>query len=556
MNNPITQRELVGMLRTRRALILQVILVAALAVLVILRWPVDARADYTGRQAQQVLQLFGYGMLVALILLAPIFPATAIVRERQQGTLALLLNSPMSAWSIFMGKLLGALGFVVVLVLLSIPAAAACFAMGGVGMGQVGQLYLVLGLVAIQYATLGLLVSSFVGSTDAALRMTYGAILGLSVLTMGPYQFTAGAEWLVDPLPMVIDWIRALSPIPAMMQVLGHEGVTSMGMIDQNAQVTRYAITAVITTILMAVWTTRRLNQKMLDRSRSAGKVTDEQTTSVKLYRRLMYLWFFDPNRRSGLIGPFTNPVMVKEFRCRKFGRAYWIARLFAVSAIIALGLMLLTISRTIDSGPEMLGGMMVVLQYSLVILLTPSLASGLISGERESGGWKLLQMTPLSPLQIVTGKLLSVLGTLVMVMLATLPGYVVILLIDKNQLPVVITVLQSLLIMAIFAMLLSAALSSLFARTAAATAAAYSILVGICAGSMVFWLGRGAPFSHTVVERVLTLNPVAAALSITGTPGFAQYNLVPANWWIMIGGSVVCLIVLVGRTWQLSRPS
>jgi ABC-type transport system involved in multi-copper enzyme maturation permease subunit len=327
-------------------------------------------------------------------------------------------------------------------------------------------------------------------------------------------------------------------------------------MIDQNAQVTRYAITALVSTVIMAVWTKRRLNQKMLDRSRAAGKVTDEQTTSVKLYRRLMYLWFFDPNRRSGLIGPLTNPVMVKEFRCRKFGRANWIARLFAICLVIALGLMLLTASSTINQGPEVLSGMMVVLQYSLVILLTPSLASSLISGERESGGWKLLQMTPLSPIQIVLGKLLSVMGTLLMVMVATLPGYVVILLININMLPTVITVLQSLLIMALFAMLLSAALSSIFSRTAAATAAAYTILVGVCAGSMVFWLGRGSPFSHEMVERVLTINPVAAALSITGTPGFAQYNLVPANWWIMLAGSFVCLVVLIVRTWQLSRPS
>ena len=41
--NPIVQRELVAMLRTRRALALQVCLVAALSLLVVLRWPTDAR---------------------------------------------------------------------------------------------------------------------------------------------------------------------------------------------------------------------------------------------------------------------------------------------------------------------------------------------------------------------------------------------------------------------------------------------------------------------------------------------------------------------------------
>lgn len=555
MNNPIIQRELIGMLRTKRALILQVLLAAALVILVMLRWPSDGRADYTGRQAQQVLELFGYGMLVALILLAPIFPATAVVREKQQGTLALLLNSPMSAWSIFWGKLFGALGFVLILVLLSLPAAAACYAMGGVGMGQIAKLYTILILVAIEYATLGLLISSFVSSTDAALRMTYGAILVLAVITLGPYQFLAGVDWLADPLPMVVAWIRSLSPVPAMMQILRHEGVTSVGMITGESQTFRFLITSVIMTVLMCAWVTRRLNQKMLDKPKSAGKVTDEQTTSVKFYRRLMYLWFFDPNRRSGLIGPLVNPVMVKEFRCRKFGRAYWIVRLFAVCLIIALGLMLLTSWSSMDWGPEVLGTMMVVLQYSLVILLTPSLASGLISAERESGGWALMQMTPLSPLQIVVGKLLSVLGTLTLVLLATLPGYVVILYIDPNQAPVILRVLQSLVVMSVFAVLLSAALSSIFSRTAGATAAAYTLLVGLCAGSMVFWLGRGAPFSHELVQSVLMFNPLAAALSIIGSPGFEHYNIALANLWIMAGGGLLCLVVLLVRTRQLSRP-
>lgn len=554
-NNPIIQRELIGMLRTRRALILQILLAAMLVVLVMLRWPADARADYTGRQAQQVLELFGYGMLVALILLAPIFPATAVVRERQQGTLALLLNSPMSAWSIFWGKLLGALGFVLLLVILSLPAAAACFVMGGVGIEQIGRLYLILVLVAIQYATLGLLVSTFVSSTDAALRMTYGAILVLAVITLGPYQFTAGVDWLPPPLPEVVAWIRAISPIPAVMQVLRHEGVTSVGMIVSESLTTRYVITATISTLLMGLWLMRRLNQKMLDKPKAAGKVTDEQTASVKAYRRLMYLWFFDPNRRSGLIGPLVNPVMVKEFRTRKFGRAYWIVRLFAICVIVALGLMLLTSNSSMAWGPAVLGTMMVVLQYSLVILLTPSLASGLISAERESGGWALMQMTPLSPFQIVLGKLLSVLGTLGLVLLATLPGYVVILLIDPGQTPIILEVLKSLVVMALFAVLLSAALSSIFARTAAATATAYALLVGLCAGSMVFWLGRGAPFSHALVEKVLMFNPLAAALNIIGAPGFTQYQIAQPNLLIMAAGGVVCLIVLVIRTHQLSRP-
>ena len=50
-------------------------------------------------------------------------------RERIRGTLALLLHSPLRPWSIYLGKLLGVLGFAYLLLLASVPAAAACYAM-------------------------------------------------------------------------------------------------------------------------------------------------------------------------------------------------------------------------------------------------------------------------------------------------------------------------------------------------------------------------------------------------------------------------------------------
>ena len=109
--NPIIERELITILRTRKALLMQVGPALAFSLLVLLRWPTDALVDLSGAPAQFVFRLFGYGLLAALILLVPAYPATALVREKQQGTLALLLNTPMSSWSIYLGKLIGLLGF-------------------------------------------------------------------------------------------------------------------------------------------------------------------------------------------------------------------------------------------------------------------------------------------------------------------------------------------------------------------------------------------------------------------------------------------------------------
>lgn len=554
MANPIIQRELMTLLRTRRAVALQVLLASVLALLVVLRWPTDARVDLDGYEARQVFSVFAYGLLVGLTLLAPVFPATTIVREKRQGTLALLLNSPLTPTQIVFGKLAGVLGFVLLLLVLSLPAAAACYAMGGLGIwAQLGKAYLVLACLAVQYSTLGLLVSSYAGTTEGAARTTYGLILLLAIVTLGPHQFMQG---LLPPAALsMVDWIRCLSPIPAIMEVVGHEAVGSQGIRSLGSVAERYCLLAMVTSLIFVAWTWSRMHSRLFDQARSAGRITDERSASVQAYRRLMYLWFFDPQRRSSLIGPLTNPVMVKEFRTRRFGRGHWMMRMIGACLIISLALMLAAVNQTIDWGVETLGGILVLLQVALIVLLTPSLASGLIASEQESRGWQLLQMTPLSPLSIVIGKLMSVAWTLLLILLATLPAYAVLIYIKPEMTPTVISVLATMVLIAVFALLLSAAASSLFKRTAAATTLAYALLVGLCAGTMLVWLAKDNPFTRDTVETVLKANPLAAALQLIGTPGFAGYNLLPDNWIIIGGASLACLVVLVVQTWRLTRP-
>src|SRR5690606_12335327 len=99
------------------------------------------------------------------------------------------------------------------------------------------------------------------------------------------------------------------------------------------------------------------------------------------------------------------------------------------------------------------------------------------------------------------------------------------------------------------------AGISSLHLRTTAATTTSYAILVTLCAGTMLFRLGRDARFGHRTVEAILSVNPMAAALHVIELSGFEQYQLVPANWWIMGTLSAACFVVLCARTWQLTRP-
>ena len=551
MNNPVIQRELIGILRSRKALALQVGLATLFALLVVLRWPTDARVDLSGAQSQQVFRTFGYGLLTTLLLLVPVFPSTTIVREKRQGTLALLFNSPMPAWSIYFGKLVGVLVFVMLLLAMTLPAATACYAMGGVSLWEdVFALYGLLAVVAIQYASLGLLVSSHTNSTDSALRITYAMVLLLAVVTLGPHQFLQGQPGL---LPKLAAAMRNLSPIPAVMELLGQGDFGSQGLISQAGATLRYVYSALVISAAFMLWTISRMNYSIFDQARSQGVITDERGTGMRVLRRIMYL--VDPQRRKSAIGWFVNPVMVMEFRSRRFGRTHWLLRTVAACTVLSLALSIATTTGTMDWDVETIGGILVVLQVALIALITPSLAAGLISSERESGGWQLLQMTPLSAGSILRGKLMSVVWTLLLILLATLPGYAVMMYIDPRMKLQIIRVSICLLATAGFSLLLSTAVSSLFRRTAPAITTAYILLFAIYAGTMLFWLGRDAPFGHSTVEAVLTINPLAATLSVIKAPGFKQYELLPANWWFLAGASTCSLGLLVTRIWRLMRP-
>ncbi len=295
--------------------------------------------------------------------------------------------------------------------------------------------------------------------------------------------------------------------------------------------------------------TVRCLRPVMFDRARPAGVITDDRTGLQKLMRRFFFI--VDPQRRSGLIGPFTNPVLVKEFRCRRFGRSQWLLRLVAVCAVTSLGLTYASTSGTMDWG----GGVLVVLEVAMIGLITPSLGSGLISSERETGGWSLLQATPLLTGKILRGKLLSAFWPLLLILFATLPGYAVMIFIEPSLTQQISYVLFTFFLTALFALLLSVAVSSLFRQTAVATITSYILLLTCWAGTLLIWLGRDTTFNHRTVETLLKLNPVAAALSIMGTPGFSQYHLVPTNWTLIGVASIACLCILYFQTWRLTRP-
>lgn len=530
-------------------MVVLVCLTLAFSISVLMRWPADAAVDLSGIQSLEVFRVFGYGLLAGVVFLVPAFPATSVVNEKNQGTLALLLNSPMNGYSIYLGKISGVLLFSLLVLLCSLPASAACFAMGGISLtSQLGLLYLILVLLVIEYATLGMLVSSYVQSADAGVRITYTVVLAMCFLTLVPAAFFPGAG---GTLSILTGWLRNISPIPSVMEIMRQGDVGSAGL-KTTAATREFVIVTLLSSGVFAAITLSRFNYRIFDRSRAKGVITHERGRAAQRARRLFYL--VDPQRRKRGIPWYLNPVMVKEFRCRKFGRSQWLVRLVSGCAVASVLVTFAAATSATSWGVETIGGLMVMLQVVLVVVLTPSLASGWISGEREGSGWELLRLTPLSSFRIVHGKVLSVMWTLGLVLMATLPGYLMMILIQPVMWLQVNLVLICLIWTATEALAVSAAIGSLFRSTAVSTTAAYVAVIALFLTPMLVWLGRDAPFGHETVQTILLITPVGAALNVIGAPGFENYDLLPKAWWIAGVVSASMFGVLGIQVWRLTR--
>jgi ABC-type transport system involved in multi-copper enzyme maturation permease subunit len=547
LKNPILQRELIGRLRSPKALIAIALVAIVSCTLVLMRWPREATIDLVSQGSIQVFRPVAYAIAIAIMMLTPAFPATAIVSERRKGTLVLMLNSPTPPWVIYIGKLLANVLLSVLLFSVSLPAIFACYAMGGISIaGNIVPLVLIFLGMAFQYSALGLWVSSRSQSIDASLRWTYGILLGLVVLSIGPTV-------LVGKLSGLKAWIAqaltTLSPIPALQQITGAQGQSqSIGIATGWVE---FLIMCAVSTLGFALATLYKLQPNMMDRSRDAGKVIEAKQSSW--LRRFSYL--VDPNRRKSGIPFWLNPIMVKEFRTRKFGRLHWLLRLIAGGAIVSILLTVVAATGTVNWGVDRIASSMVIMQIGFLLLLGPSLGANLIASEIESGGWQLMRASPISPWRILSGKLLSTFLTLLLLLMATLPGYVMMSYIQPAIGGQVSNVIISLLIATAMVTILSACVSAYSKTSAAATAASYAVLLVLFAGTLLIWLGRGNPFGPVFVERALLLNPAATALAEMKAPGFETFQLIPNGWYVGLSICAAGLVILVLRIARLTRP-
>jgi len=141
---------------------------------------------------EMVIQgLFGNVAVIAL-LVSPAITMRAIAEDRKQRSMELLLTSPISSFEIVAGKFLGIVGFIVALVISTLPYMAILYAYGEPDTGIVLCNYLNFILFLGAVSSAGLFFSACTENQIVALMLAFGFNLGIWILQWPTYVMDEG----------------------------------------------------------------------------------------------------------------------------------------------------------------------------------------------------------------------------------------------------------------------------------------------------------------------------------------------------------------------------
>jgi ABC-type transport system involved in multi-copper enzyme maturation permease subunit len=400
---PLALLELVWAARRRRFRLLLVGYATLLGGAMALNYVVALTVS-TGRPALRLEALFAhsffftftYLQLGAVSLATPAYLASVLAREKQRGTLELLLTTRLSDREIVVGRLAVPFLRVLFLVLAGIPLLTFAAMLGGIASSHIVFAGVLTVTQAVSLAGLSVLVSSSARLVRDAVVGTY--VLALLVTVGLPAACTglrAGLAPRLDGLSRVEDWLWQ-NPFSALTACLS---------LDSSEDAWSKAWPAVRNHLLWGVaavsWGTWRLRGAFLGR-----RSRPEKPRRSRVGRR--------PALRD-------RPVAWLEMGRRSQG---WLSRIGrGLIAIPALGLMVCSLvlavvrAAALDDPAQTTGTLdawRILLQAwgtpvaTFLLLALAVRAATAISGEREASTLDPLLLTPLEPHEIVAGKLLG----------------------------------------------------------------------------------------------------------------------------------------------------
>jgi ABC-type transport system involved in multi-copper enzyme maturation permease subunit len=364
----------------------------------------DATLGDTARFGLLTFQIFTFVQLTLVIFFAALSAASTVAQEKDRRTFILLLLTDLRDSEIVLGKLLGSLLPIALLLLGTLPVLALLLLMGGITPEQVFQSWLVIVASAFAAGSLGGLIALWRERTFQSLALAVLTLvlyfcvvelLGVVGLISDAYAESSSVARGLQS----VDWAAVqtwLNPFRALLALLSvaSEEVTITPVVGVIAAM-------VLWSVVLNAWGIYKL------RVWNPGGEPVQQRESPEEEDQ--------KDRAKAHAAPGTvrkvwaNPVLWREIRTRAYGRRPLLVK-FAYAVVLAL-ICYAALSMAL-SGPRIgfVAGYGLVPVTILSLLLVAAQAVTAITAERDGGALDLLLVTDLTPKEFIFGKIGGVL--------------------------------------------------------------------------------------------------------------------------------------------------
>ncbi|MFO0255365.1 MAG: ABC transporter permease [Betaproteobacteria bacterium] len=160
-----------------------------------------------------IAPIFGAAAVI-LIMAVPLLSMRLIAEERRNQTMALLLSSPLSMTQIVIGKFAGLMGFLLLLVLITLALPLTLAANTSLDYGLLASLALALLLLAASFAAVSLYTSCLTAQPIAAALLAFGLLLAMLFMGETAGDSLRGRGWQVPAaLAQVLSPLRNFEPL-------------------------------------------------------------------------------------------------------------------------------------------------------------------------------------------------------------------------------------------------------------------------------------------------------------------------------------------------------
>jgi ABC-type transport system involved in multi-copper enzyme maturation permease subunit len=395
---PIFNREFLTVPRRSRHYATRAAYLGTLWVLAVTAWLATGiwnRAATLGEMSRLgplLFLLLTYVQLALFLFFAALSAASAVALEKDRRTFLLLLLTDLRNDEIVLGKLLGSLLPIGLLLLGTVPALMLLVLLGGVALPQVGQAVLVIGMTALAAGSLGCLIALWRDRTFQSLALTVLLLVLYLCLVRGLSLVPGAAD-----SPATLRWQQWLDPFAALQSVQD----PSPRAAGETAPAYGFALAMLGFTVVLNGWGLLRLRvwnpsgEPIMQREKPEA---DEE--AIDPAKRLAAHAAPGAVRRVG-----ANPILWREVFTRAYGRRPLLVKTayFVVLALICW-FALAPLLRNERPAWAAAYGLLPVGVLSL--LLVAAQAATAITSERDTGALDLLLVTDLTPREFVFGKL------------------------------------------------------------------------------------------------------------------------------------------------------